>query len=331
MISLIIVFIGAALLIGYLYLKKGEILITTPPDPNNRYSNGSQKVNIPVIAKAALILLITILAAAFQPFVLDRVDSGSIGIKVNLIGDERGVSKYTYKNGWVVYNSWTETLHEFPTYQQHIEYDTLMVITKGGFATKIKPSFNYSLKAATIGDMFMNLRKPIKEVEQGWLLNAIVSSVNDVANRWTVDSIFNSREAFESSIIVECNKRVTQWFSVSQLRSNIIPPPALQAAIINKTKAIQDAQAEDAKALTAEATGRKQVAQAKADSAFRVITAKGEAEASYIEAVGTARAMKEKQQQLTPLYVDYIRASNWNGVLPTTVLGSNSSTLMQLK
>src|ERR1700741_4241562 len=278
-----------------------------------------------------LTILIGIVIAAIQPYKLERGDAGSVGIKVNLTGDARGVSDYKYKNGWVVYNGWTETLHEFPTFQQHIEYDTLMVITKGGFATKIRPSFNYSLKPENVGDMFMNLRKPISEVEHGWLLNAIVSSVNDVANRWTVDSIFNFREGFESSIILECNKRVSQWFIVSQLRSNIIPPPALQAAIINKTKAIQDAQAEDAKALTAEATGRKKIAEAKADSAFRVITANGKAQANYLEAVGDAKAMKERQQQLSPLYVDYIRASNWDGKYPTTMLGGGSNTLFNLK
>lgn len=293
--------------------------------------SGLQQNKVKTLTKPVLIVIIGILISAFQPFCLERVDAGSVGIKVNLTGDARGVSDYTYKNGWVVYNAWTETLHEFPTYQQHIEYDTLMVITKGGFATKIKPSFNYSLKSGNVGDMFINLRKPMSEIEQGWLLNAIVSSVNDIANRWTVDSVFNYREGFESSVIVECNKRISQWFTVSQLRTNIIPPPALQSAIINKTKAIQEAQAEDSRALTAEATGRKKVAEAKADSAFRVITASGKAQAVYVEAQGDAKAMKEKQAQLSPLYIEYIRATNWTGVYPTTMLGSGSNTLFNIK
>lgn len=182
-----------------------------------------------------------------------------------------------------------------------------------------------------VGDMFTSLRKPIKEVEQCWLLNAILSSINDVANRYTIDSIFNDRELFEASIVYECNKRVKQWFTVSQLRPNIFPPPALQNAIIAKTKAIQDAQAEDAKVLTAEAMGRKKIAEAKADSAFKVITAKGSAEAEYIKAVGDGRAMKERQRELSPLYIDYVRASNWNGAYPSTMLGNGTNTLYQLK
>ena len=72
-----------------------------------------------------------------------------------------------------------------------------------------------------------------------------------------MDKIFNEREHFESEIIMECNKRITKWFIVSQLRTNIVPPPSLQEAIESKTKAIQQAQAEDQKALTAEAEARK--------------------------------------------------------------------------
>ena len=82
----------------------------------------------------------------------------------------------------MIYNSWISKLYEFPPYQQHIDYPEQSVITKGGFEATIKPSFNYSLNAGSIGDMFQNLRLPVKEVEQGWLKNAIISSVNDVAN-----------------------------------------------------------------------------------------------------------------------------------------------------
>lgn len=283
------------------------------------------------IVKPATILVLGVLVALIQPFSLDRVDAGHIGIKVKLTGNERGVSDYTYKTGWVVYNSWTENLYEFPTYQQHIEYDSVNVITKGGFSATIKPSFNYNLISTSVGDMFTNLRVSIKEVEQGWLKTAIIGSVNDVANRWPVDSIFNNREQFETAIITECNKRVSKWFSVSQLRTNIIPPPALQASIVAKTQAIQNAQAKIQEALVAEANAQKLIATARGDSAQAVITASGAAQAAIISAEGEAEAMKLRQKELSPLYVDFIRASNWNGVLPTTMLGSGSNTLFNLK
>jgi len=278
-----------------------------------------KSLNFRWILKPVLIFIVGGLISSIQPFSLERVDAGHKGLKVNLTGSERGVSSYQYKTGWVIYNNWVEQMLEFPTYQQHIEYDAQEVITKGGFSATIKPSFNYSLKEESIGDMFVNLRLPTKEVEQGWLKNAIVSSVNDVANRWEVDAIFNKREEFEASIITECNKRVSKWFTVSQLRTNIVPPKALQEAIESKTKAIQQAQAEDQKAKTAEAEARKKVAIAKGDSAQMVIQANAE-----------ALSIKIRQREITPEYVEYLKAQKWNGVLPSTMTGS-SGTFLNIK
>lgn len=277
------------------------------------------------------ILVVGLLIAFIQPYCLERVDSGSVGIKVNLIGDKRGVSDYTYKNGWTTYNSWSENLYSFPTFQQHLEYPNQIVITKGGFQAPIKPTFNYSIKPESVGDMFMNLRVPIKEVEQGWLMNAICGSINDVANKWAVDDIFNEREKFESAIVLECNKRVSKWFVVSQLRTNIIPPEALVTAINDKTKAIQEAQSQVQKAIVADAKAKVKMANARGDSAQAVINASGKALAAEITAKGEAAAMKLKQVQLTPMYIDYIRALSWDGKYPATMLGGNSQTLLNLK
>jgi regulator of protease activity HflC (stomatin/prohibitin superfamily) len=269
--------------------------------------------------KGILVGIVGILIGFIQPYSLERIDAGHKGIVVNLSGSERGVSTYQYKTGWVVYNSWFTQVLEFPTFQQHIEYDDQVVITKGGFSATIKPSFNYSLKPEAIGDMFENLRLGVKEIEQGWLKNAIVGAVNDEANKWEVDSIFSHRQEFEASIVIECNKRLTKWFDVSQLRTNITPPEALQESIIAKTKAIQQAEASEQQAVAAIAEGKRKVAVARADSAETIINAKA-----------AALAMKLKQQELTPLYVDYVKWNSWDGKLPSTMAGG-SGTLLNIK
>ena len=167
--------------------------------------------------------------------------------------------------------------------------------------------------------MFQNLRLPVKEVEQGWLKNAIISSVNDVANLYEVDEIFNKRAEFEQSIISECNKRVGRWFSISQLRTNIMPPQALQEAIERKTKAIQEAQAAENQKFVAIAEAERKIAEARGDSASAVIQAAGEAE-----------AIRRKQLSLTPTYIEFIKAQKWDGKFPTTLAGSGTNFLMQL-
>lgn len=268
------------------------------------------------IRNGIIIAVVGVLVSLLQPYALERIDAGHKGIVVNLSGSERGVANYQYKTGWVVYNTWFTQVLEFPTYQQHIEYDDQVVISKGGFSATIKPSFNYSLKPEAIGDMFSNLRLGVKEIEQGWLKNAIIGAVNDISNTWEVDSIFSHRQAFESSIVVECNKRLSKWFDVSQLRTNITPPEALQDAIIAKTKSIQQAEASEQQALAAIADGKRKVAVAKADSAEMIINAKA-----------ASLAIKLKQQSLTPEYVEFIKWSKWNGKLPETIAGGGATLL----
>ncbi|RQO30009.1 hypothetical protein DBR32_13965 [Taibaiella sp. KBW10] len=299
-----IFFIVLSLLIAFLYIKS-----------KHKSSERSPKSRILV---GICIAAIGIIAAFIQPFTLERVDAGHVGIKVNLTGDSRGISKFEYKTGWVIINTWVSRLYEFPTFQQHIDYPEQQVISKGGFAATIKPSFNYSLKAGDIGDMFSNLRLDVKAIEQQWLQTAIVGTVNDVANKWSVDDIFNQREQFESDIVAEANKRVSKWFTISQLRTNIVPPPALQKSIEAKTQAIQEVQVAENQTKVAIAEGDRKIAAARADSAAAVIAAAGEAE-----------AIRRKQVSLSPNYIEYMKIQKWDGVLPTVQSG-NGGLLLQL-
>jgi regulator of protease activity HflC (stomatin/prohibitin superfamily) len=309
-----IIFVVGLIVAGLIFIK-GEKTVTK----QDRWGDDREVANTSLIVKVVAIFVITIIASIAQPFAIEKVDSGYKGIKVSLVGSQRGVTNYQYKTGWVVYNTWTEQMLEFPTFQQHIEYDDQQVITKGGFPATIKPTFNYSLKESNIGDMFVNLRLDVKQVEQGWLKNAIIGAVNDVANTWEVDSIFGHRQQFEASIVAECNVRLAKWFNVSQLRTNITPPEALQEAIISKTKAIQQAEASEQQALTAIAEGKRKVAVARADSAETIINAQA-----------AALAIKIKQNQLSPLYIEYLKAQAWDGKLPRTVAG-NGGTFLNIK
>lgn len=269
----------------------------------------------------ALVIVVGILLAWIQPYSLERVDSSGVGFKINLTGAERGISSYQYKTGWVVVNTWSEQFVEIATNQHDAHYDSIKVITKGGFPAEVSPTFNYSVKPDMAADMYISLRKTQVEIEQGWLKNSIVGAINDVSNRWTADSIFNAREQFESEIFAECNERVGQWFEVKNLRSNILPPKALEDAIVAKTKAVQNVQVAESNKLVAIATAETNIATAKGAAQAQIEKAKGDSAATVIAAKAFSEAMKLKQQQLTPLYVDYVRATTWDGALPTTVTG----------
>jgi regulator of protease activity HflC (stomatin/prohibitin superfamily) len=103
------------------------------------------------------------------------------------------------------------------------------------------------------------------------------------------------------------------------MRSNIIPPEALQEAIIAKTKSVQQAEASKQQAIAAKADGERKIAVAKADSAETIINASAQ-----------AKTISLKQQQLTPLYIEFKKIEKWDGRTPTTVLSNGGSTLFNI-
>jgi len=267
--------------------------------------------------KIAIVIVLAFLIALVNPLSVEMINVGNVGLKVNKMGNDRGVSKTAYVTGLVFYNSWISNIKEFPTNQQHVDYDETTIITKGGFQAVIKPSFNWSVNPGNAADMYQSLRQDVDQIKDTWLKNAIIGAVNDVANLYTVDSIFNHRAEFEADIVKECNKRVSKWFNVSQLRTNIVPPKEITAAINTKTKAVQEAQAAVQQKIVAEAQAQTQIARAKGDSAQAVIAAAGRAE-----------AVKKEQQFLTPLYIEYLKVQKWKGDVPSTILGGNNSSVL---
>lgn len=272
------------------------------------------------LVKAFAVGFLSVILASVNPLSSEMINVGNVGLQVNKMGNDRGVSKTTYVTGLVFYNSWLSDIKEFPTTQQHIDYEPTEIITKGGFQARIKPSFNWSVNSGNAADMYQNLRQDVDQIKETWLKNAIIGAVNDIANLYTVDSIFNHRAEFESEIVKECNKRVSKWFTVSQLRTNIVPPDAITKAINAKTSAVQEAQGAIQQKIVAEANAQTQIAKARGDSAEAVIAASGRAE-----------AIRKEQQYLTPMYIDLIRAQRWNGAYPSTMLGSGANTLVNIK
>ena len=311
----IVTVILSFLLLGTIF---GVFNSSTYFEPKDKY--GDSKTKPAGIVKLVVIVILSSLIAAINPISVERIDVGHVGLKINNTGDEKGISRTAYVTGWVFYNSWLTRIKEYPVTQQHVDYEEAAIITKGGFQATIKPSFNWSVNPGNAADMYQNLRQDVDQIKETWLKNAIIGAVNDVANLYTVDSIFNHRAEFEAAIVAECNKRVSKWFNISQLRTNIVPPKAITDAINAKTAAVQEAQAAIQQKIVAEAQAQTQIAKAKGDSAEAVIAAAGRAE-----------AVRKEQQFLTPLYIDYLKVQKWKGDVPTTVLGGNTSTLLNLR
>lgn len=143
------------------------------------------------------------------------------------------------------------------------------------------------------------------------------SSVRDAIGQVTLGVLNKNRESYEVKIQALMNNKLNPYgVKVTNVAiRNIGVPKAIQDAVLAKATAQQNAE-----------KAKYQVEQAKAEAEVEVAKAKGVADANDVLAGSlTDRLVKYKE-----LEIQRVQADKWNGALPTTMLGNNTSMLMQL-
>jgi regulator of protease activity HflC (stomatin/prohibitin superfamily) len=228
-------------------------------------------------------------------FSVERIDAGYSGIRVNLIGNNKGVDDITEVTGYVVYMPLLTSIYEFPTYTQSKDYPEFKVNSKDGSEFIVDPTFSYYVDPKFVPSIFKHYRKTLHELEDGFLRNVIFDCYRIAANGFTSDSLVSNRQIFED----EVQKRLIsvlklEGFILQQLTSNIEPPESLKAAIDAKNKTIQESmQAEN------------KIRQAEADA--KVLKIKTDAEKYQNEMKATA---------LSQLVIQQMFIEKWDGKLP---------------
>ena len=109
MITGMIILIG--LIVAAITFIRGEKTVKG----TDRYGDSVTRLNSTLLFKSIGIFVVMLLIGIFQPYSVEKIDSGYKGLKISLVGSQRGVTNYQYKTGWVVYNVWTEPVMESPT------------------------------------------------------------------------------------------------------------------------------------------------------------------------------------------------------------------------
>ncbi|WP_421944958.1 SPFH domain-containing protein [Pedobacter sp.] len=271
--------------------------------------------------KYGSIVIGLIIIYAVQPFTYENIDAGNVGIKINLYGSDRGVDNITIVTGRVWYNTWTTKIVEFPTYTQSVDYEPFVVTTKDAAEFKVDPKLNYHVNSTMVPQIYRQYRKPLAEIEQQFMRNTIYDAYRIVANSFSSDSVMSNRERFEDRIQMILTKNLSKdGFVYDQLTSAITPPESLRQMIDEKNASIQ-----------ARLKAENQAKQADAEAKVKVATATGEAQALLVRAKAESEANKLRQQSLTPLLVQQQWIQRWDGKLPTTQAGGNSSFMLPLK
>ena len=264
-----------------------------------------------------------------------RISPTEAGFQINNSGDYRGIDSLPLLTGWQFYTPFFTYIVTMPTTQQHIVWsedeaegskanEHITVACQGGAGFKIDVGLNYRVNPSKASKIYLKYRTDdLESITQTYLRNVVRGSMQDVSGNLTVDSVLNNLPAFEQAIRTKISERFEkEGFMLDNFSILKQPTPTdanLQAAINAKIKAKQDAETSKMQLQSSIAEANKAVAKARGDSATKVINAMGEAE-----------AVRKIQQVLTPTYVEYIKASRWNGVQPS-VVGGGSGMILQLK
>ena len=239
----------------------------------------------------------------------ERIDAGHVGVKVNLYGDNKGVSDVTEVTGMVFYNPITHSIYEFPTFIQHKEYtgdNSFVVNSKDGSEFHVSPIINYSVQREKVPAIFAKYRRSLDQIEEGFLKTAVFDAFRLATNVYTADELISNRQKFEIEVrrILE-GQLLQEGFVVNQFTSNLVYPETFKAAIEAKNNAVQAALRAENEVKTAEAQAK-----------IKVATAEGNAQAMLTSAKAEAEANRMKQQTLTPLLIQLEYVQKWDGKLP---------------
>jgi regulator of protease activity HflC (stomatin/prohibitin superfamily) len=256
-----------------------------------------------VAAIVGFILLVT------SFFSCERIDAGHVGVKVNQYGDNKGVDDVTAVTGMVFYNPFTTRIYEFPTFIQHKEYkgdDSFIVNSKDGSEFSVSPIMNYSVKREKVPAIFSKYRRPLEDIEEGFLKTAVYDAFRLATNKYTADELISNRAVFEVEVrrLLD-GQLLKEGFIINQFTSNLVYPETFKKSIEAKNNAVQSALRAENEVKTAEARAK-----------IKIATAQGNAQAMLTSAKAEAEANRMKQQTLTPLLLQLEYINKWDGKLP---------------
>ena len=239
----------------------------------------------------------------------ERIDAGYVGVKVNQYGDNKGVDDVVAVTGMVFYNPITTKVYEFPTFIQHKEYtgdNSFVVNSKDGSEFHVSPIINYSVQREKVPSIFSKYRRPLEDIEEGFLKTAVYDAFRLATNKYTADELISNRAVFEVEVrrLLDVTL-LKEGFVINQFTSNLVYPETFKKSIEAKNNAVQAALRAENEVKTAEAQAK-----------IKVATAEGNAQALLTSAKAEAEANRLKQQTLTPLLLQLEFINKWDGKLP---------------
>ncbi|ENZ8428222.1 SPFH domain-containing protein [Klebsiella aerogenes] len=272
--------------------------------------------------------LIMAFVIAFTAFCLvgcDRVEPGNVGIKVNKLGDDKGVGEVVGVGRY--WTGWNTEVYIFPTFKQMKTYeDAFNFQMSDGTTIGYHIGVAYKVDPTKVTTVFQTYRKGVDDITDTDLRQKIADSLNRLASRMSTDKFIDGGKA---DLLTNALKEIQdemgpigiQVVSLSYVGKPEYPPTvidSINAKVTANQKTLQREQ--EVKQREAEANMLRAEADGQADAKLKL----AEAEAKSIKIRGDALRQNPEVMQLEAI-------NKWNGTLPQYMTSGTSTPFIQVK
>jgi regulator of protease activity HflC (stomatin/prohibitin superfamily) len=280
--------------------------------------------------KRTLTLILLAVAMLWFTGCMKTVPAGSVGVKVYLLGTNKGVDNQVLGTGRY-FLGLNEEIYIYPTYQINYVFtrdknegsetnEEFTFQTIEGMECAADIGVSVAFQKDKIASIFQTYRKNIHEIREVVIRTEIRDAMNNVASTMGVESVYGSgKTKFIEDVTKLVKSRLDSKGIVVEkisLVGSIRFPKTVKDALDAKVTATQKAQQRENELREAEAQAKKLVAEAQ-----------GTAEANRIKASSLTATNLEWEK----LQIERDKIAKWNGAMPATMIGGNTTPMITLK
>ncbi len=263
--------------------------------------------------------------AAFGIKGCDRVEPGNVGIKVNKLGDDKGVGEVVGVGRY--WTGWNTEIYIFPTFKQMKIYDhDFSFQMSDGTTIAYLIGVAYKVDPTKVTTVFQTYRKGVEDITDTDLRQKIADALNRLASRMSTDKFIDGGKAdLLASALKEIQDDMEpigiQVISLSYVGKPEYPPTvidSINAKVTANQKTLQREQ--EVKPREAEANMLRAEADGQADT--KMTLAKAEAESIRIR----GQALHEN-----PEFLQLEAINKWSGTLSQYMTSGAGTPFIQVK
>ncbi len=255
------------------------------------------------------------------------IQPGHAGVLVNSWGKNRGVQDYTVTTGQVMYNPFTTSVYEWPTFVQSVVWtknpseghptnEEITFTNKDQMQVAADISLAYHLETSKVPEFYVKFRTADMDAfTHGYLRSLTRDKFNEIAGRYTISQIMGDNGPFLKEVKDALQKDLEPYGVILEAQFGIIGAPRPPESVVN---AINQQAVAQRLALTKE----NELRQVNADVAKSIAKAEGDAKAKLIWTEAEAQSNKKISESLNSNLVELKRIEKWDGSYPLSTSGS---------